>query len=150
MREAQTAFFAGNSVIAVGEPPPPVEPPAANVQSPPIRYVEHERVSNLPIFAKQPQVSASPPPANARSFVTSAQLAVNTSKVSSNVVRATVAERTPQPNMIQKGLTQVAPAASQPVKAVPGPQPPPKVEVGEADPIPSPHVPESVKVMTRG
>jgi hypothetical protein len=147
-------------------PPPEPGPPVANARPTPIRYLERPPTNAIPIAAPigprreaistvyrpAPQtVMPTPPPApsNTRTVLSNAQMAVNTSKVSSNVVRAPQMERPPQPNMLQRGLAQVAPSAAPPVRAELAQQPPPVVEVGEAAPIPSPHVPENTKIVSR-
>lgn len=161
LSQAVESFMSGGVLEPVFETGD--SPPAPVMNTTPIRYLDRPPTNAIPtlvqsaptrttivnhVVSSRPMVAPIPPPApmNTRAVVTNAQMAVNTTKVSTNTLPAQRHEV--QSQRIDPGrnsAVQVAGAPAPPVRAALPDQPPPVVEVGEAEPIPS-MAPERSKI----
>jgi hypothetical protein len=161
---ATSAFLAGDQLQATSLEVAVEAPPSATVQPSPLRYFAPPNASSIPIAApvgptrvgvsnviKAAPATVRPTPVGgqARSTVTTASMAVDRSKVSSNpVVVAKIGPATVA-NMEQRGLVSVAPAPGAVEPTEFATQSMGEVETGEAQPIPA-LVEQSEQVLRRG
>jgi hypothetical protein len=167
---AMQSFMAGGSLemlppaAAVPAAPPASPAPAPAASASPIRYIDRPPTAAIPavvthsptrttlvnhVVASRPSaVSPIPPPApmNSRTAIASAQMVVNTTKVSTNTLPPQRYQEIPVQKLEQvRGLVQVAGVPAAPVRFELPAQSGAVVEVGEAEPTPS-LAPEQSKV----